>query len=236
MKYAIALATALLMVALFLPLAFAQNQVWIEWASSSDPDVDHYLIYRSNDQKLEPDLAADLIGSSTSLYFIDHDVVMGPDYYYWVSAIDEAGNASAFTGPLQVGSTQIEPDGFLDSQLDTICIQHLDEDMDPSDPYVDRTLDNDDEILFQWDLNIEGEPVYRIFLFYDGISAGFQCETQETTFLLDETQKETGYQLRVDAVNAQQKLLARGYSEVVTCVDDEEPISRPSQPNANVEE
>ena len=233
MKRLFTVASILLVVFITLPLAIAQNQVWIEWTSSSD--VDHYLIYRSNDLKPEPDQAEDYIGSSSSAFFIDHDVMAGSDYYYWVTALDEVGNASTCSGPLQVSSDQLEPDGFFDNQLDSISVQHLDEDQNPSDPFVDRTLDNDNAIMFMWDLNIEGVVLYRVYLFHDGISAGFQEETQNNTFIVENALPETHYQLRVDALSDDQRLLARGSSESVIYVSDAGYFKRPTQPKANVE-
>ncbi|MBU1881783.1 hypothetical protein KKA08_07080 [bacterium] len=235
MRRVFAVTGVLLVIFITLPLALAQNQVWIEWASSSEPDVDLFLIYRSNDLKPEPDQAEDYIGSSSTLYFIDHNVIIGPDYYYWVSAVDEAGNPSAFSGPLQVSADQLEPGGFLDNQLDSISVQHLDEDQDPNDPYIDRSLDNDNAIMFMWDLNIEGVVLYRVYLFYEGVSAGFQVETENNTYILEDALKETEYQLRVDAVNDEQRLLARGHSGTVTYVDEVGYPGRPTQPKATVE-
>jgi fibronectin type 3 domain-containing protein len=65
------------------------------WPANSEDDLAGYLIYRS----IDPNLAKDKWTKLTpSLYskttFTDENVEAGKTYYYYITAIDTAGNVS----------------------------------------------------------------------------------------------------------------------------------------------
>ena len=69
------------------------GQVQLDWLPNSEFDLSHYNIYRatSNDS-----ISAVFIASvyKPTTVFIDSNVISNTTYYYWVSAVDSAGNES----------------------------------------------------------------------------------------------------------------------------------------------
>ncbi len=77
----------------------------IFWAANSEPDVAGYLLFRSTDPSLPKDkwtkLTANLYTKTT---FTDENVETGKTYYYFVIAVDNAGNQS---DPSEVASDTV---------------------------------------------------------------------------------------------------------------------------------
>ncbi|MFN2577230.1 MAG: fibronectin type III domain-containing protein [Pyrinomonadaceae bacterium] len=65
------------------------------WAANSEPDLAGYIVYRSTDPTLPPDKWTKLTPPAyTKTTFTDENVETGKTYYYYVKAVDNAGNIS----------------------------------------------------------------------------------------------------------------------------------------------
>ncbi len=73
----------------------APGRIALFWTANSEPDVAGYLLYRSTDPNLAKDkwvkLTPQLYNKTT---FTDENVETGKTYYYYVVAVDKAGNVS----------------------------------------------------------------------------------------------------------------------------------------------
>lgn len=67
--------------------------VELNWADNPEPDIDHYVVYRSDTSGFNP-TPADSIGGPTSSDFTDQNVEPDTYYYYKVKARDIDGNLS----------------------------------------------------------------------------------------------------------------------------------------------
>ena len=73
----------------------APGKLSIFWAANSEPDLAGYLLYRSTDPNLPKGRWTILTGSLlTRTTFADENVEPGKTYYYYVVAVDTAGNRS----------------------------------------------------------------------------------------------------------------------------------------------
>jgi hypothetical protein len=218
------------------PALFAAEPVWIRWTPNSEPDIGHYVVCRSTESKPQPDLPGDFITVVETPFFIDPDAQPDSTYYYWVAAVDTVGNTSLFSGPLEVivpsnGSAPAVP-----GDLPGFDVEHLDEDQDPEDPFVNRSLDNDDRLDFGWATPLPGVAFYRIYLSVNGLSDSLVAVTQEPAYSVPDVVPETNYRLRVDAVNETNQVIARGYSDAIIRLTEMPTIQQPETPRAlNVE-
>jgi len=69
------------------------SQVVLGWAPVLDADRDYYAVYRSDRMELQP-TPTNRIGYSVNPTFTDPTIETGQRYYYRVTAVDFAGNAS----------------------------------------------------------------------------------------------------------------------------------------------
>ncbi|MFA5032961.1 MAG: fibronectin type III domain-containing protein [bacterium] len=72
------------------------EEVTLYWNPNSEGDLSGYFIYRSDD----PHGPYEVIGSSTSAFFVDKGVANAVTYYYAISAYDYAGNESGISAEL----------------------------------------------------------------------------------------------------------------------------------------
>tara|TARA_Y100001980_G_C14556780_1_gene350256 strand:+ start:13681 stop:20262 length:6582 start_codon:yes stop_codon:yes gene_type:complete len=79
-------------------LQIDDNEVEITWTGSFASDLAGYTLYRSLSPEPSSDLLADiLIANASGISFLDSTVVTGQQYYYWLMAIDSAGNYSSIS-------------------------------------------------------------------------------------------------------------------------------------------
>ncbi len=73
----------------------APGRLSVFWLANSEPDLAGYLVYRSTDPNLPKDKWTKLTPTlSTKTTFTDENVETGKTYYYYVVAVDTAGNPS----------------------------------------------------------------------------------------------------------------------------------------------
>ena len=74
----------------------AAGKLSIFWVANAEPDLAGYYLYRSTDPNLPQDKWTKLTpGLYTKTTFTDENVESGKTYYYYVVALDKAGNTSA---------------------------------------------------------------------------------------------------------------------------------------------
>jgi hypothetical protein len=74
----------------------AAGKLSIFWVANSEPDLAGYYLYRSTDPNLPRDKWTKLTPALyTKTTFTDENVESGKTYYYYVVALDKAGNTSA---------------------------------------------------------------------------------------------------------------------------------------------
>ena len=77
------------------PPGVAPGRIALFWSANSEPDLAGYILYRSVDPNLPKDKWTKL---TTTIYtkttFTDANVETGKTYYYYVKAVDNAGNES----------------------------------------------------------------------------------------------------------------------------------------------
>ncbi len=211
-------------------LASASDQIWIEWNPNQEADFDHYFVYRSVAPKALPDIPSDQIATIQAAYYIDSDVETGGTYYYWISSVDLFGNASICSGPLVIaldaGSGEQEP-GI---KLIAFNIQHADQDFYEDDPFVDRTLDNDNSIEFSWELSLTGDLLYKVYLSMDQGDDLLKAVTEVNHYIVENALSGSSYRIRVDVLNADQQLYARGFSDEIRCELSSVKIETPGIP------
>jgi hypothetical protein len=78
----------------------SKNHIGLTWTPSFDmcSGVDHYIIFRNTTPGFTPQ-ASDSIGSSTEASYVDSNAAgtVGTNYYYFIQAVDGAGNKSGFS-------------------------------------------------------------------------------------------------------------------------------------------
>lgn len=82
------------------------GKVYLSWYPNTEPDLAGYNIYYSK----STDGVYEIIGSTTSAYFIDAGVINGETYYYAVSAYDLNRNESELSMDLVFDTPR--PEGF----------------------------------------------------------------------------------------------------------------------------
>jgi hypothetical protein len=83
--------------------AFSENILQLTWDPVYNGDFDHYEIDKSADILFETDQFGSIITSGTS--YIDLEYIEGETVYYRISALDHAGNRSAYSQMLTVSSS-----------------------------------------------------------------------------------------------------------------------------------
>ena len=80
------------------PPGVAPGRISLFWSANSEPDLAGYIVFRSTDPNLAKDkwtrLTRDIYTKTT---FTDTNVETGKTYYYYVVAIDNAGNPSDYS-------------------------------------------------------------------------------------------------------------------------------------------
>lgn len=77
--------------------------VQLSWAASTDSDFSSYLVYRSTELTTSNNLLDHLInGKVVQNTYLDVEVKSGQQYFYWIRAVDLAGNYSAPTPVLEI--------------------------------------------------------------------------------------------------------------------------------------
>ncbi|RKY89777.1 hypothetical protein DRQ09_00760, partial [candidate division KSB1 bacterium] len=79
------------------------GQVRLTWSANIEPDLDYYIIYRSQTDGFTPSLD-NIIGEASreDTFYIDNNVVPSETYYYIISAVDSAGQESQFSVQVSV--------------------------------------------------------------------------------------------------------------------------------------
>jgi hypothetical protein len=229
MKHALILSRMVAVCALLAATTASGAQVWIEWTPNGESDLAGYRVYRTT--TTNPPLYPDhFIAQVTTPSFQDSNNLEGQVCYYWVAAVDQSGNESEACGPLQFapGSQAGNPEPLAV----TFQINHLDENQDPADPFVDRTLDSDSLIAFSWDPNFGQGATYRIFLSSNSGPYEFMSQNDQPIYQLALAQAGSIYCLRVDVTNSVGLLVARGYSEEIRCETGMADLLAPQRPEA----
>ncbi len=73
----------------------------LNFTASTSPDVQKYAVYRAESSEFN---AAQVIGETAAGAYRDSTCEKGKTYYYWVTAVDRAGNESAPTGPVSAAA------------------------------------------------------------------------------------------------------------------------------------
>ncbi len=79
--------------------AVGETQVDLTWSANTEPDLDHYNIYRDGV----------LVGTSTTTSFSDTGLVAKTTYTYEVSAVDTVGNEGQKSVPVSVTTPDLTP-------------------------------------------------------------------------------------------------------------------------------
>ena len=73
----------------------AAGRISMFWPANPEPDVAGYYLYRSTDPNLSKEKWTKLTPTlHTKTTFTDENVEAGKTYYYYVTAVDNAGNVS----------------------------------------------------------------------------------------------------------------------------------------------
>ena len=73
----------------------APGRISLFWSVNSEPDLAGYILYRSTDPNLPKDNWTVITPAGfTRTTFTDTNVETGKTYYYYVKAVDNAGNKS----------------------------------------------------------------------------------------------------------------------------------------------
>jgi fibronectin type 3 domain-containing protein len=206
--------------------------VLIEWMPNSEPDFSHYLVYRSTQTNQRLTLADNLLSSVQIPKYCDVSARSGETYYYWVSAVDNYGNESPLSGPLQVlvksGSNTKNGTG----ELTAFLIQHDDSDFISADPFIDRMLDNDSQIQYSWN-PIPGTGIsYKVYVIQGDNPPELKAEISQSSYQIQNAQNGQRYRLRVDVISDNQLLLAQGYSDSILCDIAQQSLLKPSAPSS----
>ncbi len=205
-------------------------QIQLDWNPNADPDISHYNVYRTPTPE-SPIGETALIGTTRTSHYLDHLPAAEGKYYYWISAVDLCGNESELCEPLEVEVGSVPGAGGEPIAWQTFDVLHLDEDQDPQDPYVDRSLDNDSNVSFTWSCEGGVVQLFRIYVAVNGGAEELFAESIENQFQIGSAQSGATYRLRVDACDSSGVVIARGYSDVIQCCNATIPAI-PSRPEA----
>ncbi len=176
----------------------------------SDEDVVYYNIYRTE----EEDAPLDRIATGcTDIYFNDNTVVAGMEYYYTVSAVDEAGNESEESvmvfgkagadeeSPVIRGytpkdnsalgeKTTIEIVATDNARVKNISIEcRREEDEYWNELISENVSDQIGHVKFDWDTSIEEEGNYQVRILAQDVS-GLVSEPVIVNYKIDHTAPE----------------------------------------------
>jgi fibronectin type 3 domain-containing protein len=210
---------------------YASDQIRIKWDQNDEPDLQHYQVYRSTIPTLEPKTDAELIATTEATTYVDHNADPGNIYYYWIAAVDLYGNTSACSSPLIVMLDDSAGASTLVNDIPLFSVEHVDDDFYPDDPYVNRTLDNDNSIEFSWPATNAADAIYKIFTSVDQAQENFLAETEDNDYSISNAAAGTNYRLRIDVINANLQITSRGYSEVISCEPSFELLPKPGKPS-----
>ncbi len=97
------------------------NSVNLSWFSSEAEDLHSYRLYRCIDN--DTTIAEHLFSVDLETVFTDSTITISGTYYYWLTAVDFAGNESAFS---EVDSVEIIVNGFKEflESIPSECALH----------------------------------------------------------------------------------------------------------------
>jgi len=87
------------------------KSVSLDWADNTEDDLSEYKVFRNTTNNSG---TATEIAEVRASRFVDVDVSLGTQYFYWLKAVDTSENVSAFSGGVNATPTTIT-DGSVDS-------------------------------------------------------------------------------------------------------------------------
>lgn len=88
--------------------------VILTFTPPGDADVDHYDIFRNDEDVLSGALQ---VGDAIANVYVDTGVLTGVEYFYWVRAVDRAGNLGDFTSSVNATTTPLTLADFQDLSI-----------------------------------------------------------------------------------------------------------------------
>lgn len=85
--------------------------VTVSWTANTESDLEEYKVYRNT---VNNSGTASLVATVSSTRFVDLNVVLSTQYFYWVSAVDRSNNASALSSVANA-TTSAVPASQVDS-------------------------------------------------------------------------------------------------------------------------
>jgi len=149
----------------------------LAWNHNTEPDLDHYNLYRSDYEAFGYALLAQPAGNTVT----DTTAQNGHTYYYKLSASDTTGNESAACAPVAAALADEPPDVTIFSPEDGHAFDH-DEELDFSGTATDREDGSlSGEII--WTSSLQGQI---------GLGAGFSRTLQPGTHLITASVTDSG--------------------------------------------
>jgi hypothetical protein len=97
----------------------APKSIGVSWPANSESDLGIYRVVRNTSNTTA---GATLVFSGKATSFVDHDVVVGDTYYYFVYAVDQTNNSSAASNSASAAALDSLTD-IADGSITTIKIQ-----------------------------------------------------------------------------------------------------------------
>ncbi len=219
---------------LLLPAPTHSLEIWLQWDSNPEPDLAHYLVYKTA-SRTAPPTSKDLIAKVQTPSYIVEDVALPEHCYFWIRAVDRQGQQSSLAGPLEVqaDSTAFKSDG--QDAPEAFLIEHRDNDQQAGDPYIDRTLDNDDTVEFVWRDLKDLSGSYRLYLQRDSYPEVFLDHITAHQYLVTPATYGAAYRLRIEVVDGQGQVHAQGVSRSIRCMEKPDQSLVPGQPAAQAQ-
>jgi PKD repeat protein len=83
----------------------SEEYVLLSWQPAHDEDLDHYLIFKSEDG-----FSYEVLATTTDTSYVDSDVEFDNEYYYAVRSVDRSGNRSDISNLVSITVTDISMD------------------------------------------------------------------------------------------------------------------------------
>jgi len=91
----------------------SSSELNVSWTANTEPDMDHYNVYRSETPEFTPD-PTNLVASPTVNYYLDSGLKASTTYFYQVTAVDTSANEGTPSdeayGTTEAESISIPPD------------------------------------------------------------------------------------------------------------------------------
>ncbi|MCP4712898.1 MAG: hypothetical protein GY869_30085, partial [Planctomycetes bacterium] len=191
------------------------EQIDLDWEANGEPDLAKYRIYRDTFSPATT-LVDSVVGAPPVALYSDTGLTNGQIYYYRITAVDNAGNASGYSNEVSETPVDTTP---------------------PSNPQNLAAMPGDQQITLNWDRNIEPD-LHKYNIYRDTSSTpttlvdSVVAASPPDTFFVD-TGLTNGqiYYYRITAVDSAGN--ASGYSnEVSETPVDETPPADPQNLNA----